>query len=162
MLTQEKLRRIVLYNRETGLFTWVELPPHLARYIGTVAGTNRGDGYIRMHIEGRRYFVHRLAWLYEYGYYPKMIDHIDQNPSNNRIKNLRDASYIENMRNRKKSINNTSGLTGVVYNKRDNNWVAQMNIGDKHIYLGAFKTKELASERRKLANKLHGFTENHG
>ena len=75
----------------------------------------------------------------------QMIDHIDNNPSNNIVKNLRWCSQKDNVCNRDKQINNTTGFKGVSFNKRHNKYHAQININGKKKYLGLFETAEEAS-----------------
>jgi len=86
------------------------------------------------------YYGHILAWIYTYGEIPTFdIDHIDGNPSNNRIDNLRLSTKGENARHSKRPVNNTSGYKGVSWNKRLNKWVANISVDRKGIYLGSFK-----------------------
>lgn len=162
MITQQELKELLNYDQETGIFTWIKISPHLSRLIGTKAGTKRKDGYYRVYIDNKRYYLHRLAWLYVHGELPKTIDHVNQNPSDNRIDNLRNVTQLENMRNRKLSSNNTSGITGVTYNKSRKKWVAQININDKGYFLGHFDTAEDAKTKRIATSKTLGFTELHG
>lgn len=91
------------------------------------------------------------------------IDHINGNPADNRIVNLREASPAENTHNKRKSHSNTSGIKGVSWHKRDKKWYAQMEKENKNIFIGAFKTIEEAAAAIKLKRKeLHGDFTNHG
>lgn len=162
MLTQEKLKELLSYNKDTGVFTWIKTKPHMARLIGKNAGTMRKDGYYRAYIDNKRYYLHRLAWLYVYGEFPKTIDHINQNKSDNRIENLRNVTQTENMRNRKKSSNNTSGVTGVSYDNKRKKFFAQINIANNGYFLGYFCTVEEAKQKRQIVSKSLGFSELHG
>lgn len=86
-----------------------------------------------------------------------LIDHIDGNSLNNRRSNLRLATRQENNRNRKKSKNNTSGYKGVCFDKYKKKWVATIGVDGKVIWLGRFKTPELAYEAYcEAAIKYHG------
>ena len=76
-------------------------------------------------------------------------DHIDRRVWNNSRSNLRRATHKENSRNRSKHKNNTSGVTGVFWDKRAQKWRA--HITSKH--LGLFVTKEAAIEARKRAER---------
>ena len=89
-LTQKKVKQYLNYDPLTGEFTWIVHRRCLKA--GSVAGCLY-RGYTSIRISGKQYYAHRLAWLYVYGYFPEhQIDHIDRNPSNNRINNLRHAS----------------------------------------------------------------------
>jgi hypothetical protein len=99
---------------------------------------------------GKRYYAHRLAWLYEYGEFPeKIIDHIDGNRTNNSIHNLRDVSQALNSQNQKEArIDNGTGYLGVTFDKRPRTAKYRARIGitgcAKRICLGYFETPELA------------------
>lgn len=83
ILSAKRLREILDYNPETGVFKWKVMLAH-RRKPGDVAG-NLSHGYIEIGIENRSYRAHHLAWLYIHGELPQvMIDHIDGNRSNNR------------------------------------------------------------------------------
>ena len=81
----------------------------------------------------------------------KVVDHIDHCKSNNCKSNLRICSHSENGKNRSISKNNTSGITGVTWKKRDKRWEAQITVDNKIIHLGYFKTIEEAAKARKEA-----------
>jgi hypothetical protein len=112
-----------------------------ARYAGREAGTRLDErGYIQIHVIGKLYLAHRLAWLHTTGEWPKAeIDHKDRKPGNNRISNLREASHSQNHANRGR-VPNSSGVRGVSWCKRDRNWLAQIKLGGKAYRLGQFAT----------------------
>lgn len=119
-LTQERLKEVLEYVPETGVFIWIKKTHHKVSKIkvGQVAGTVTVQGYVHITIDGYIYRAHRLVWLYVYGCFPDtedkcFVDHIDQNRSNNRVANLRVVSGSENMRNQKMHSTNTSGFFGV-------------------------------------------------
>ena len=87
-----------------------------------------------------------------------MIDHIDNNPSNNNVKNLRWATSKDNLANQGKRENNKSGFKGVsLTNKPTNKYRAQININGKLKHLGYFKTAEEASQVYEAkAREIHG------
>ena len=85
-----------------------------------------------------------------------MIDHIDENKSNNNIKNLRWATNQENQSNQGKRINNTSGYKGITFNKHANKYKAQININGKNKHLGYYETAEEASKAYEAkAKQIH-------
>lgn len=89
--------------------------------IGSEAGSKQSNGYVKIRIDGKSYRLHRLVYLYHHGILPEYIDHIDGNPSNNLIENLRPATLRENGLNRTKQLNNTSGYKGVYLHKATKN-----------------------------------------
>lgn len=70
------------------------------------------------------------------------IDHKDGDGLNNQRQNLRSASKQQNGQNSGLRKNNTSGFKGVSHNRKLNKWVAQIQVGERSIYLGVFATAE--------------------
>lgn len=114
--------------------------------IGTPVIRPTTAGYMRVIMLGREYYVHRLAWIVCHGPIPDgmEIDHIDRNPSNNRIKNLRLASRSQNEANASMDKRNTSGFRGV--HKHGPSWRVQTKFGGKIIRVGRFKSRKQASD----------------
>lgn len=111
ILTQSKLHELFFYNADTGIFT-----NKSNRFIGKQAGTLQKRGYSTIGIDGKRYYAHRLAWLYKNGELPSNeIDHINGVKSDNRIDNLRLATRSQNASNRPIQSNNTSGHIGITW-----------------------------------------------
>jgi hypothetical protein len=93
------------------------------------------------------------------GYLPENeIDHIDRNPSNNKIKNLRHVSKQCNIRNRGKQSNNTSGIPGISYYKKSSCWIVRIGVNKKEIYLGSYKEFIDAVKSRWAAEVKYNFT----
>ena len=85
------------------------------------------------------------------------IDHIDNNPRNNLINNLRPATYSENLRNTRKKAKALSKFKGVTFSKKDNKWVARIKLIDKRITLGYFQNEiDAAKEYDKAAINYFG------
>jgi len=155
-LTQERLKEVLDYNPETGIFTWKISKGR--KGVGHIAGNLKHTGYMQIRINKIDYQAHRLAWLYMEGYWPENeVDHIDRNPSNNKWGNLRETSRACNSRNRSISKNNTSGINGVSWYANDKLWVSQIKINYKRIYLGSFKNKIDAAKARWEAEKKYDF-----
>ena len=156
MLNQEELKRILNYNDTTGVFTW-KISPKYDVKIGDVAG-NYHNGYYRVTIKRKKYLTHRLAWLYVYGEFPKGdLDHIDNDRGNSRINNLRIADRVTNGYNRKKPINNKSGIKGVHWSKIDKKWIVKIGVNKQKLYIGLFEDLELAELVAQEARaKYHG------
>jgi len=112
--------------------------------IGSLAGSLNGAGYIHTQINGKRYANHRLIFMYHYGYFPKIIDHIDGNTINNNIENLREANQSQNLCNSKLSTRNTSGIKGVSFHKKLKKWYVKLNVDGKNKFFGYYKDIDYA------------------
>jgi hypothetical protein len=151
-LTQKRLKEVLRYYPESGIFRW--RATGTGRRKNKIAGYKNSRGYIRIWIDGEKHYAHRLAFLYEHGYFPENdIDHIDGNPSNNKIKNLREVSRQCNLRNTGNRINNTSGVKGVSWDKPTNKWRAQIQANRKNKKLGRYKNFDNAVIARYKAEK---------
>ena len=160
-LTQKYLKECLDYDPETGIFIWKERPLHHfkdgkkfkagsicnnwnSRYSNKCAGTINGNGYIQFYIKNKVYLAHRLAFLYMEGYWPEYeMDHIDKDPSNNKWDNLRHVSRMCNMQNITKTSKNTTGVSGLIYNKNNSKhkkWSAVLYINNGRIFLGSYAT----------------------
>jgi len=138
MLTQSKLKELLDYDPETGLFTWKVSRQGVKK--GSVAGSDSHDGYIKIKIDGKDYYAHRLAWLYEYGYFPENgLDHEDRIKHHNWIKNLREVSNQCNMRNTGNPSTNTSGVKGIYFANKAQKWRARMKLNGKNSHFGYFE-----------------------
>lgn len=143
MLTQSELKRLLSYNPKTGAFVWkVSLSSRAC--VGKVVGSGKTlDDYIRISIHGKRYLCHRLAVLYMVGVWPKKdVDHKNRIKTDNRWKNLRPASNSENHVNVGLAHNNTSGVTGVTWDKSRLSWKASICVLGKVKNLGRFRKFE--------------------
>lgn len=137
-LMASELKKWLDYNHETGALTWRKKPNRHIR-IGDIAGTPK-EGRVQIGIGGQHYRAHRLAWLHFYGKWPKhQIDHINGNPSDNRIVNLRDVTSSINHQNRRvASKRSITGLLGV--SPKRNKFMARID----HKHIGVYDTPELA------------------
>ena len=157
ILTQLRLKEILHYDCELGIFTRAKaLPPYK---VGEIAGHKHHRGYINIRVDGRLYWAHRLAWLYVYGAWPKdQLDHINRNREDNRIANLREASNGENQQNRKVQSTSKTGFTGVTFDKTKGKWCARITKDKKLYNLGHFSNLEDAINTHSEAKrKLHTF-----
>ena len=156
-LTQQELKDLLSYDPVSGEFTWLKSISKRIR-IGDSAGYSNSnlDSYVFIRIFGTLYRAHRLAWLYVYGKWPdEDIDHIDRNKRNNAIANLREATDSQNLFNASVRSDNSSGVKGVSFSRRDCVWRAYINVSGKHRSLGNFKTKDEAACARKLGEAAH-------
>lgn len=153
-LTAEEVRARLSYDPETGTFVWnprpILKPQHKSwntRYAGRVAGCYKKHNlYVTINIDGRHYHAHRLAWLVVYGYWPESeIDHINCDRQNNKISEIREATKSQNLCNRPRQRNNTSGFKGVSWHKGTGSWRAYIKVSGRFVSLGYFKTAEAAA-----------------
>ncbi|OFZ69081.1 MAG: hypothetical protein A2V79_11715 [Betaproteobacteria bacterium RBG_16_56_24] len=155
MLTQERLKELLSYDSATGLFARM-VSGHGVK-VGDAAGT-LCKGYIQIKINRRKYYAHRLAWLYVYGELPTHdTDHINMDRADNRIANLRLATRSENNFNTGKQANNTSGFRGVSWKNTSKKWCAEARLNGEHHHLGYFTTPEEADVAyRAFVQRHHG------
>lgn len=146
-MTAEYLRSIIIYDSETGKFYW-----KIDRAKNVKAGTeifaSNRNGYCAITTSGKAYAAHRLAWLYTYGEWPRVIDHINGDRQDNRICNLRSTSARGNAQNMKQ--HREGRLVGASYVKHIDKWVAQVTYkGDNerlHTNIGYYKTEQEAHD----------------
>lgn len=156
-LSAGHLRNILDYNPLNGEFRWKIAPISTVR-VGQIAGRLTRLKYRQISIKRKRYYAHRLAWLYVNGEWPAAIlDHINQNRDDNRIDNIRESTSSKNGYNQGRHRNNKSGFKGVYLRKASQKWSAQIKVNTKSIFLGVFSTPEEASNAYAAASKkYHG------
>jgi hypothetical protein len=163
----EYLRQRLRYEPETGKLYWREhpnMPTHWnTRYAGTEAFTANFKGYRHGTFDYGRYLAHRVAWALHHGHWPdNTLDHVNHDPADNRIENLRQVSQSDNMKNMKRHRNNTSGTTGVFWHSRRRKWLVNIRAHGRTLHLGYFADKQDAVAARKAAEARYGFHPNHG
>jgi hypothetical protein len=145
-LTVCRVRELLDYNMDTGVFRWRVFVGSKAT-AGSEAGRVDGHGYIRLSVDKvKDISAHRLAWFYVYGKWPDMhIDHINGVKTDNRISNLREADRSINMQNqRKANRDNPTGMLGVSWREKYKHFRAVISIGKKQKHIGSFRTAEEA------------------
>ena len=146
-LTQERLRNLLSYDPETGYFRSICRRKKIP--LGAIVGSTNKHGYVAIGIDWRRYRAHHLAWFYVYNKWPDgELDHINGNPNDNRISNLREASSTENKRNalgRNSRKNRKSRFKGVSRTRDNKKWEARICVNYKCLRLGNYLTEEEAS-----------------
>jgi hypothetical protein len=134
---------------------------HLVRRLHSKAGKRAGrcidrHGYVMVFVDGQYHREHRLIWFMVHGDWPAgYVDHINGEPGDNRIENLRDASPAMNRENTKRAAaNSKSGLLGVC--RQGNRFQAQIGVDGRKVNLGRFDTAEGAHEAYlKAKRELH-------
>lgn len=148
--SQTYLREWLDYDPETGHLRWKKQPGTDRPLVGRIAGTRTARGYIALKpANGSVYAAHRLVWVWVHGEMPDgmYIDHIDGDPSNNTLSNLRLATARQNQHNKRK--HRGAMLKGVKYEKSPTHrsqkkWRSQITVAGKRIDLGGYLTAEEA------------------
>jgi hypothetical protein len=153
----ERLHELFELNREKGVLTRkIAVGRHTS--VGDIAGYPNNYGYLVVEIDGRKFLISRIIYAMNKGEWPfNNVDHSDEDRTNNRPDNLRNATHGENRRNISKRKSNTSGLSGAGWDKRKNKWRARIHIGGKEKYLGYYIDKVAASLAVDIARlQYHG------
>lgn len=178
-ITKEVVRELLTYLPETGEFFWKERDRRWfksqndhaswnAKNAGNKTGStlidkNSGYSRVRICIFHQWVLAHRVAWMImSDDPVPMLIDHKNQDATDNRWKNLRKSDHASNSRNKSLSPKNTSGITGVYQVESSGNWVARGRANGKNKHLGTFKNKGDAAKAAREFRKKHGYDENHG
>ncbi|MBT8169661.1 HNH endonuclease [Falsiruegeria litorea] len=175
------LRRLISYDPETGELTWKTRTPDLfeagpkrsaesicrwwnSRWAGTPAlACDNGKGYRRGGIFGQKFQASRVIFALHFGRWPDgVVDHRNGITDVNSISALRDITQQQNMKNAKKRSNNTSGVTGVYWNKAVEKWQAYITVDCRRVHLGLFDDLEEARAVRRKAEIEHGYDPLHG
>lgn len=148
----DEVRRLLSYEPDTGIFRH-KRPSRGPLVQGAIAGTLDNYGYRKIGVNGTQYRAHHLAWLHHFGAWANdEIDHVNGNPDDNRISNLRPCQHAQNQRNRGPQRNNKLGLKGVEalpYGA----FRARLHVGGRTIHLGCFKTAAEASAEFQRAER---------
>jgi len=156
-LTAKRLREVLHYDPETGVFTWAVTLSQRA-IAGSVAGSVHASGYRYIGIDGQRYPAQRLAWLYMTGEWPSdLVDHENLTPGDDRWSNLREATRAQNAWNAPCHRDNTTGFKGVYWHKAAGKWMAQIKANGRLVYLGLFTDiNAAAAAYAGAAHRFHG------
>jgi hypothetical protein len=171
----EQVRKYLKYEPFTGKLYWLPREPsdfvdgrHSASHTAAKWNAHYADreaftsttvkGYKQGSLIGGVHRAHRIIWALVYGEWPDQVDHINGDPSDNRLNNLRSIPNNTNQMNMKKPRDNTSGHIGVCWDAEKKRWLAR--VGRKHI--GRFDSVEEAAAAQKLAALAMGYHRNHG
>lgn len=152
-----------LFGYENGALTWKNPSNPKRTPVGSKAGYVSKRGYIHIQYMKKIYKAHRLVYLMFHNEAPKLIDHVNGVLTDNRVENLRSASYIENQQNSTKRIDNSSGSKNVSWHKRIGKWGVQLSINKciKHFgYFDDFEFADLVATEARV--KYHKEFANHG
>ena len=163
------LRQIFRYDAEQGVLYHATRPLSMfknerywrawhTKYSGKPISNNQGRGYSVVSIAGPSYPISRVVYKLHHGIEPPaVVDHVNGNTHDNRIANLRGATWAQNLMNRPRQSNNKTGYKGVYWCSHFNRFVAQICANGRVISLGKFKSAEAARDAyAAAARKYHG------
>ena len=155
------LEEVLDYDSNTGDIRWIIHDPRHNIRLGKLAGSRSGKSGLYRSIGFQGIFIssHRIAWYLHYGYWSKAveIDHIDGDPGNNKINNLRECTKSQNQANRGPAKNNTSGYKGVTWDKTAKKWQSKICFLGKWYFLGRYDDiLEAHSAYSRAASKYFG------
>lgn len=177
-ITPELCRQLLRYEPETGKLFWRHRPRELfdsdriyrswnTKWAGkmafaTACETEPGRLCLIGGIFNKSFKAHRVIWAISHGEWPEEVDHINGNPLDNRLANLRSVDRRENMRNTRVPAHNKSGRMGVYWSKRDERWLAKIKTDRGYKHIGLFSDIEDASRAFEAAKVKYGYHANHG
>lgn len=164
-IDHQALAAIIRYDPVEGVLYYkdgVELP---AKGGGTrvtgrdepVSVYGNGRGYSTFWFQKRNVKVHRAAFLLYHGFLPPVIDHVNGDPADNRIVNIRAATMRQNQYNKRSSNTSSSQYKGVSWVKTNQRWLAQIQDKGKVTFLGYHVTEQEAHQAYcQRAKEIHG------
>jgi hypothetical protein len=157
LLNKDEIDSLFVYSEVTGGLLWKNTVSN--RIAGTLAGSPNKKGHWVVQINEKLYRIHNLVWILFGNNIPEnfIVDHIDNDPLNNRISNLRLATHSQNLLNSSKRENKSSIYKGVHWNKQSNSWRASIRINERVKYIGNFKDEYSAHLAWcDVAKEIHG------
>jgi hypothetical protein len=153
---------LAMLRIEDGVAYWRESPGPSAA-VGSRAGNIKPRGYVSIGFRGQYFQLHRLVFLARHGHLPAEIDHIDGNPANNRVENLRPVTRTQNLWNSRRRNANTSGVKNVSWCARDRRWIVQLRSGGRLAYVARFSSlDEAAADAEQARVETFGEFARHG
>lgn len=156
--TASQLREFIYYK--DGQLFWHPRPTN-SQWNGRCANKRvvprrTRTGYLDVRIRGERLAMHRVVWVLHAGTWPKeVIDHINGNPVDNRIENLRDVDRRTNSLNR--AVHRERGLLGMIMHERRlgySVWRVKIRVHGRQIELGRFPSEAEARAAQFSATTL--------
>ena len=148
------MQKELYYDPNTGLLWWIK--PKKGRRLNRPAGRRSKGRYVTIGWNLKQYAAQHLAWLLMTGDWPKEeIDHKNRIRTDNRWKNLREATSSQNKGNTKLRDDNSSGYRGVSWHAARQKWRARLSLYPKEIHLGLFSSKRAARAAYVAAAKKH-------
>ena len=167
-ISRNILHKLLRYDPETGKLFWRKSPVYHVQDGDEAGYVWRGErsksAYRYIKINSRNYQAQNIIWVMLNGPITDgfEVDHIDHDGLNNCYNNLRLVTIIKNHHNKPKRKDNTSGHTGVCWNKVAGKWYSDITVKGKRESLGYFKDFSDAVAIREAAEIRYGFHKNHG
>lgn len=156
-MTQERLKELFDYHPDGFFVEKTKRSPRV--YIGKITKGQKNsikEPYLRLRIDKKQYLLHRMVFLWHHGYLPNVVDHIDFNLANNRISNLRAATFADSARYVRAGIKSKTGYKGV-YIAKSGGFYSVIKLNKKTIRLGRFdKIQDAALAYNIKAKELFG------
>ena len=146
VLTQSEVKQKFEYNPITGVVS----------KNGIEAGYKDTHGYIKIMVNNKNYYAHRIAWLYMTGENVKQIDHKNRIRHDNKWTNLRSCTQSENAQNMSVHKSSKTGIKGVTWHPRTDSYLVQIKLNYKNHFLGYHEDFfEACCARKSTERKLH-------
>jgi len=159
LLTIEQLHSLLRYDPDTGLLWWRRCPNSNLYHTWqtTPAGSLHHEGYIQIRVMRRPLLAHRVAWALYYGEWPHLtVDHRNTIRTDNRIENLRLATFNQQAHNSVIPRNNTSGTKGVSFNVREKKWRASILANGQYHGRDFVKKEDAVTYITSVREQFHG------
>jgi hypothetical protein len=156
-IDQDQLKLMLSYEASTGRFFWKVRRGRGAP--GKEAGRmNKGNGRWYIVVDGKHFLRSRLAWFYEFGWWPEEVDHINRDRLDDRIGNLRSCTRRQNNLNKDVVVQNKAGIRGVSWHPKYRTWSTRIKEAPgKTLHLGTFACMGRAIKtHRKAERKYYG------
>ena len=144
-----RLRELFIYDGKLGRLIW-KVQRGKCRPRNLAGGENiwirAGKCYRRVGVDGVTYWLHRVIWAHQFGYWPIDVDHRDGDGLNNQLKNLRECTDSQNLGNQQVAQHNRSGFKGVGWFKPKQKWRARIKFHQREYCLGYFHDPKVAHE----------------
>ena len=157
LMSKQQVLDLFIYDYDCGGLLWRIGRTNVVA--GSKAGSLKSKGYLSVQVDKKLYKLASLVWIMFNDTFDEslVVDHIDGDPSNNKISNLRLASSSENQLNSAKRKGTSSKYKGVHWNKQSNSWRASIRINGKAKYIGNYSNEYAAHLAWcEVAKELHG------
>lgn len=151
--TPERLKEVLRYDRKHGHLYWRVATSNRVK-VGDKAGSIQKNGYIKVYVDGKNLWAHRVCWAIATGVWPlEDIDHENRIHYDNRFRNLRDVTVSINMHNQREiERKSKSALIGAVFDKRSGKYISKFQLDGKSHHLGIF-TSPLEAHQTVMSKK---------
>lgn len=142
-ITLARLEPYMTYDDSRKGLVWVKPDSNRAK-VGALVGARMANGYRATTVDGKKYLVHHLVWLWHYGTLPpidKDVDHKNGVRDDNRVSNLRLVTRSVNLVG---GLGRKNPLLPGVTRTPAGRFTAHIHISRKRTYIGTFDSPEEA------------------